>query len=677
VGFINLDGRSLSSTLPEVIENGEAPGSLDRLFFDANEKLLLKSFIEWVVEHDPDLISAWNGNGFDLPYLFKRMEKVGIDPSKLARETRFPGQSDVPPDAWLTRSNTPRIVGRTCYDMMDAWEATKFSEVKCTLENAANMELGEGKVDHADQSIYEMWRDDPALLLEYNAVDVRLTVEVDKAAGVLTDRMELKNAVGVSFEETLYAKDFIGMMVRRKLHEWDLVGPTKADGKPDNSDFEGAFTFPAYEGVRSNVISIDLASLYPFTMWMLNSSPEVLVEVYEDGEAALDALEGTPEFENHERAIAPNGAVFDLTKHGLFRELVDEAMEIAAEAKRKRNAAPAGSEEEEKWSEKYNSRKAIRNSLYGVLGYIWFFLYDKDVAGAVTTMGQRVIQRTSEYINSETTGEVIYGDTDSCYIAWPEHWSKKRALEATQQAVNTLNDTEYPALAEEWGMPGDESKWEIEIEDYSERFYQAGKKKRYAKRVTWKEGMAFGEVMDEPEIEIKGFEYKRSDTPPLLADLQKNVLQGIMAGMSDSDLRGLVFEAGEKITRTGVDWDYIGIPGGIGKRLGTYDNPGAHIRASKNANELLGLGFGKGDKPSRVYLEPKDVTVGETTERIDVIAFDRGEELEPIESQISVDVPTMREKIIAKPMGRILDPIDIDVDAALSGQEQGALTDWV
>jgi DNA polymerase I len=412
-------------------------------------------------------------------------------------------------------------------------------------------------------------------------------------------------------------------------------------------------------------------------MWMLNASPEVLVDVYEDGETALEVLQGTPEFENHERAIAPNGAVFDLTRHGLFRELVDEAMEIAAEAKRKRNAAPAGSDEEEKWSEKYNSRKAIRNSLYGVLGFVWFFLYEKDVAGAVTAMGQRVIQRTSEYINSETAGEPIYGDTDSVYIAWPEHWSKERALEATQQAVNTLNDQVYPALAEEWGMPGDESKWEIEIEDYSERFFQAGKKKRYAKYVTWKEGMPFDEEMDEPEIDVKGFEYKRSDTAPLLADLQKEVLYAIVTDASESEIRRLIFEAGEAISRQTPDWDYIGIPGGIGKRLAEYDSPGAHIRASKNANELLGLGLGKGDKPSRVYLEPTDVTNGDVTKRIGVIAFDRGAQLEEIEEQLYVDVHKMREKVIEKPMGRILDPIGIDVNAALRGQEQGALTDWV
>jgi DNA polymerase I len=108
-------------------------------------------------------------------------------------------------------------------------------------------------------------------------------------------------------------------------------------------------------------------------------------------------------------------------------------------------------------------------------------------------MAQQVTRASADYINEETVGKVIYGDTDSCYISWPDEWSIEECLQHTEEVVEELNNNVYPELASDYGMEAEQCKWEMEIEDASEVMFQSGRKKRYSKNVVWVEGMDFDE----------------------------------------------------------------------------------------------------------------------------------------------------------------------------------------
>mgnify|MGYP006278710419 CR=1 FL=1 len=664
-GFISLDGRQPAEAMPDIVTAGEPPGDLDKLHYAGTEKAMLKQFFKFIADTDPDVLLAWNNLGFDAPYLIERSNSLGLDLGKMAR----------PPEPEATHNQYgPEITGRVVYDLMVAWERMQYTEVSSRLENAASMELGDdaGKIQH-EETIYELWRDNVSKLLEYNARDVSLMVEINDAAGVMQDREELKDTVGVDYEDTYEASDFIEMQARRMLDEMNVAGPTFT-GPPrdeDDDDYEGALTLSPFEGVEENVTSIDLASLYPMTMWMLNSSPETLVEVADDP----DEVKPLPV--DDEKSVAPNGAVFDRSEDGLFRKLVDKAMELTRQAARRRSQYSPSDELWDYWNSVRESRKRIRNGLYGVLGWELFFLYSRPVAESITTMAQEVIRTSKEYIEANTQGEVVYGDTDSCYISWPDDWEISECLEATSEVVEELNEDVYPELATEWGMPADECKWEIEMEDASERMFQAGKKKRYAKRVVWKEGMDFGETLDEPSVKIMGFEYKRSDTAALTAQLQESVLKKIVNGKPKSEIRSEIFDAVQQIERRYPDWDLIGAPSGIGKELDNYDSPTAAAEAAQASNELLDLGIAKGDKPKRVYIEENTLEHDGESVRTDRIAFNDGIDLAPIEDQLYVDVGWMRELLIEGPIGRIVEPVGIDIHAAMKGTRQNSLSDFV
>ncbi len=640
-GFIDLDGRPVEEVFPD-----GKPVGLDAVHFDNTEKKMLIRFACWFNKCAADYILGWNSDDFDVPYLLARMDAVDANPDRLSPEgyTNF----------W--RGNAT-IKGVTCYDLLPAYKSTKRGELRSyKLDVVAENELGEKKLDHTGESVWDMYENDCDKLIRYNAKDVRLTVEVNREAGVLDFKQALRHEVGVDLENTTANNEFIEMMARRKLHERGEIAPD-AKYEPKDKKYEGAFVFDPYTGVTKNVLGMDLASLYPYTMAMLNASPETKV---------TEKPAGVPVAE------APNGAMFRLDRDGIFKELIDDAIGLKSDYKRLRNEAEPGSEEHETYSEKYDISKTITNSVYGTTGWERFFLYDEDVAEAVTTMGQAVIKATQQYINKETIGSVVYGDTDSNYVKFPRNWSKERCLEEAHQIVDELNETVYPALAEEHGMPDTNCLWDIEVEAYMESYFQAGKKKRYAYLCTWKDGRDC-----DPKVSISGFDCERSDTPMLTKELQEIVLKKILHGADELELGQIVYEAASSITPDDPDWNAIGIPGGLGKELEDYawtngTPKDAHPRAAFFTNEISGTNFGAGSKPKRVYVQPYTPEIdGWGYGVVDVLAF---EEQSDLPDDVVPDCGRMTQALVTKPMHRILDAVGIDVDAAVKNQLQTGLS---
>ena len=645
IGFMDGGGRPIEEMFP----NG-CPDELDALHVESTERAMLIRFATWVDARNPDLITGWNSSHFDVPYLVKRMENVCNTAARLSRE----GYCDVNQYGDVT------IKGRTLYDMLEVYKKNRFSELRSyKLDHVANVELGQEKITH-EQGYFEMWEDDPELLMDYNAMDVKLTVEIDRETDAISFRDSIRREIGTNFEDSLNSSDFIEMMARRKLHDDGLAGRT-TDYSRDPGDYEGAYVFPPYEGVAKNVVGIDLASLYPNTMAMINAGSESKVTLSE--KQKLDLTEG----DELGTAVAPNGACFDLGEETVLSSLVEDALGLKAEYKELLQNAEPGSEEQEEYEERYNVSKTIVNSLYGVVGWEKFFMYDEDVAEAVTLMGQACIKRTAKYVNEETEAEVIYGDTDSNYIKFPDEYTREECLVRAEEICQELNEEVYAELAEEHGIPGEDHRWEIEIEAYFERFFQPGRKKRYAYRCTWKEGMDFDESMDKPKYSVTGMNSERSDVSQLTVDMEKEILRAILDGEDQSEITSIVNKYAKKIDPSDPDWDYIGIPGGFGKSFSEYDSPTAHVRAALNANEVLDVNIDSDDKPMRCYLQDGG------KHGIDVIAYNGAEDLKPVEDEITMDAGRMTDVCIKSPMESTLEAIGIDVDAALKGQTQQGL----
>jgi DNA polymerase I len=229
-------------------------------------------------------------------------------------------------------------------------------------------------------------------------------------------------------------------------------------------------------------------------------------------------------------------------------------------------------------------------------------------------------------------------------------------------------------------------RFEIEFEKLYRRFFQAGKKKRYAGHIVWKEGK------DVDDIDITGFEYQRSDIAPITKRVQKEVIDRIVKGEDAESIKTYVGEVIEDYQAGNVDYDDVGIPGGIGKKLDNYDTDTAQVRGAKYANLLLGTNFQSGSKPKRLYLDrvhadfwdkveaekgldaSTDPLYGEFRRDPDVICFEYADQ---IPEEFEIDWDKMLDKTLKGPIARILEALDISWDEVKSGQEQTGLGQYM
>ncbi len=331
----------------------------------------------------------------------------------------------------------------------------------------------------------------------------------------------------------------------------------------------------------------------------------------------------------------------------------------------------------------------VGQSLYGVTGWDRFRLYDKEGAAAVTATGREVIDFT-ETATNELDYQVAYGDTDSVMISLSD-MSKEEAIETSFEIEDHINER-YDDFARE-ELNAEFHRFQIEFEKLYRRFFQAGKKKRYAGHIVWKEGN------DVDDIDITGFEYKRSDIAGITKEVQQHVIETIVTGddidddLADvktylSDVKTYLSDVIDRFLAGEMDVEEVGIPGGIGKRLDAYETPTAQVRGAQYANLLFGTNFGNGSKPKRLYLKKvhpdfwrrmeseegldpqRDLLYGEFKRDPDVICFEYADQVPP---EFEVDWEKMLEKTLKGPIERVIEALGMSWEEVKTGQEQTGL----
>ena len=174
-----------------------------------------------------------------------------------------------------------------------------------------------------------------------------------------------------------------------------------------------------------------------------------------------------------------------------------------------------------------NVLKVIMNTYYGVSGYTRFRLFDREIGAAVTSVGRAIIEHTRKIIEQQGY-TVIYGDTDSCMVHLPP-LSIEKTIETARVIEKALNGS-YQEFAKR-ELNADTHFFSIKFEKIYARFFQAGKKKRYAGQLVWKEGKEVN------QIDIVGFEIRRSDTPQITKVVQTRVMEMILDGTGYPEIK--------------------------------------------------------------------------------------------------------------------------------------------
>ncbi|NUB91762.1 DNA polymerase elongation subunit [Haloterrigena sp. SYSU A121-1] len=654
--------------IPEEIENYDPiEGEIDhevRSFED--EEAMLEAFIEYVEETDPDVLTGWNFEDFDAPYFLDRLEELegphhdyDLSIDRLSRVD----------EVWRSNWGGPDIKGRVVFDLLYGYQRMVFSELDSyRLDAVGEAELGVGKERYAGD-IGDLWEDDPTKLLEYNLRDVELCVELDRQQEIIPFWDEVRSFVGCKLEDAPTPGDAVDMYV---LHEayGRFALPSKGQQEA-GEEYEGGAVFEPITGVKENVTVLDLKSLYPMCMTTINASPETKVDP--------DEYEG----ETYVAPIGDDEIHFRKEPDGVMREMITELLAEREEKKELRNEHEPGSLEYEQYDRQQGAVKVIMNSLYGVSGWEQFRLYDKEAASAITATGREVIEFTETAAN-ELNYQVTYGDTDSVMLELGPEISKDEAIEQSFEIEEHINGR-YDDFARE-DLNAEAHRFQIEFEKLYRRFFQAGKKKRYAGHIVWKEGK------DVNDIDIVGFEYQRSDIAPITKEVQHRVIEMIVREGDVEGAKEYVNGIIEDVRTGDISLEEIAIPGGIGKRLDNYDTDTAQVRGAKYANLLLGTNFQRGSKPKRLYLDrvdpaffrrmesdegfdpQRDPLYGAFKRDPDVICFEYEDQIPP---EFEVDYDKMLEKTLKGPISRILEALDVSWNEVKSGQEQTGLGNFM
>jgi DNA polymerase, archaea type len=601
--FLLVD--NMDTAISELEANDPLPSGCFNPDFHAiclftNETSMLKSFAQYIKSRDPDVLTGWNFTGFDMPYILGRFSALHISAESLARISGKVG-------------DRVAVRGRQIFDLLLGYKRMHLTQKESyRLDAIAFEELGRRKI-HFTGKVSGL---SPSKLLEYNFVDVELCVGLEKKDEIVGFHIEIAKYVGCSLDKTLNSMPIIDTYILRKAHgRYVLPSKTNTEG---GEEFEGAAVFEPKKGLHENVIVLDLKSLYPMIMMTGNMSPDT-----KDPKGEI---------------VTPIGVRFRKKPDGLVREIQAEFLNERDSMKAKRNTFKFGSRDYKLMDMKQNVVKVLMNSYYGVSGNSKFRLYDREIGASITAVGREILEHGKKLIQSMGY-EVAMGDTDSAFVITRAK-TKEEAITIARQLEKMLNDS-YPAFAKKC-LNADVSYFSVKFEKFYSRFFSGGRKKRYAGLLSWKEGK------DVNEIDIVGFEIKRSDTPVVTKKAQKLLMEKVLKGENYEDIRKEIREILKNYRAGKYSLDEIGIPGGIGKALEDYDTKDAQVRGAEYANKHLGANFGKGSKPKRIYL--KAVPPG--YEKTDVICFEYGDQV-PLGFVVDMDV--MLEKTLQKPLERIME----------------------
>ena len=519
------------------------------------EEHLLRAFLNYWITNFPDILTGWNVELYDVPYICGRMERLFGE-----REMKQMSPWGIVHREEMEIKGREQILynmyGINVVDYLDLYKKfTYTNQESYRLDHIANVELGQKKLDHSEfENFKEFYTKDWQKFIDYNILDVELVSRLE-------DKMKLiELAIALAYDAKVNIRD-----VYYQVRMWDtiiynflkdkgiVVPPSKRSDK--NEKYEGAYVKEPKPGRYDWVVNFDLNSLYPHLIMQYNISPETLVDRRHPTATVTGLLEKQVEIDGT-YCVAPNGAQYRKDIHGFLPQIMQKIYDERTlykkkmlQAKRDNEVQPSAKLQRDisKFNNIQMARKIQLNSAYGAIGNQYFRYYNLSNAEAITYGGQFSIRwienKMNEYLNRvlKTEGEdyVIASDTDSIYLNMgPLVETVYKGREKTDESVVTfLNKISEMELE-----PYIESSYE-ELADYVSAYDQKmimkreniassgiwTAKKRYILNVWDSEGVRYSE----PKLKIMGLEAVKSSTPMPCRNAIKKALRIMVTGTEE------------------------------------------------------------------------------------------------------------------------------------------------
>ncbi|KAH9128699.1 hypothetical protein LEN26_005754 [Aphanomyces euteiches] len=467
------------------------------------ESEMLEAWAAFVRQVDPDVLTGYNIDNFDIPYLINRGKALKLSPQYHCwgrlKNTANIMEKKAFQSAQYGKSDNMRTTmhGRTSFDMLPIIRRSQQLS-SYSLNSVCAQFLGQQKEDVPHGIISDLQRgtdDDRHRLAMYCLKDAVLPLTLLQKLSYLVNYIEMARVTGVPLDFLIDRGQQIKVysMLLRKCRGAGLVVPNlPRQGGGDDAGYEGATVIePVKAYYTMPIATLDFASLYPI--------------------APSDVSKLSPDAYQ----TSPSGDVFvrNTTKKGILPLILEELLSARKQAKRDMATAPDAMTKAVQ-NGRQLALKVSANSVYGFTGANVGQLPCIPIASSVTAYGRELLLKTREHVETLYTVEngykhnaqVIYGDTDSVMVKFGVE-TVAEAMPLAEEAAKLVSDI-FPRPI----------KLEFEKVYYP---YLLMNKKRYA-------GLLWTKPEKYDKLDTKGLETVRRDNCLLTRRMVESILKKIL-----------------------------------------------------------------------------------------------------------------------------------------------------
>ncbi len=520
-----------------------------------DEYELVQQFLNCWEGLDIDIVTGWNIEFFDIPYIVNRIRRLFNDTeARRLSPWRILDEKIIEFRGKENQSFNP--AGISVLDYYQLYRKFMFgNQESYKLDFIAQVELGEKKIDYSEYgNLLELYKRDHQKFIEYNIHDCVLVDRLDEKLKFLEQTMAISYDAKVNYPDVMTTVRPWDIIIHNYLLEQGIVIPPMRRTSADGS-LIGGFVKEPKLGLSKWVVSFDLNSLYPHLIMQYNISPETFA-----GKVGIPSIEGLLEgnfkYVHDDLSHAANGCTYRKDNQGFLPALMEKMYndrtkykKLMLEAKQRYENNPNA--EDEKLVARYHNmqmaKKIQLNSAYGALANQFFRWFSYDHAEAITMSGQlsiRWIEKKMNLFMNKVLGIsegrpidfVIASDTDSIYVemdALVAHLDTDNELDIVvaidkfcNQKIQPYLDKCYQELADM--MNAYQQKMQMKRETIANKGIWRGKK-MYILNAWNVEGVQY----NEPKLKLQGIEAVRSSTPKACRENIKKCLSIIMNGTQE------------------------------------------------------------------------------------------------------------------------------------------------
>jgi DNA polymerase elongation subunit (family B) len=601
------------------------------------EKEIFTRFIEYIESDYPDILTGWNSEFFDIPYVINRCTNIlgeewtkRLSPSGNVYNRSIKGQFGQEQIRWY-------IEGISLIDYLDVYKRFCLGiRESYKLDYIAEFELGEKKVSFGAMNLATLADKDWKTFIDYNIQDVKLLVKLEEKLKY-TELIRMLAYVGLTtFEAAMGSLSVINGATAVKARYRDQKIPSFIRNE-DTGKNPGAYVGEPLSGFQEYIISFDANSLYPNVMISLNISPETKVGVIETkddkqvtirhvcGKTFTLPIDKFAQFVNNEQiAISKADVMFTQKKKGVMPEILDyyynkrQAIRKDIKKLKKQYSEFTNKETSEakqvkmtidQLDAKQMCIKVFINSIYGYFGNKNAPFGDDDIASSITLTGQSVIKHSNELLKSfikqqlpdineeQLNNCIIYNDTDSSYVSIKplivnKLFKFKEGNKLTKETLNKVIEIEDYLNKEIkiWGVKSINSK-DCRFIFKREAIADVGiflQKKRYVLHILDDEGIACD------KFKYTGVEVVRSTMPNAIKPYVKKIIETMLTTQNIGETNLVLNETYDIFKKLSVeDITFVSGIKGYEKYAGMCDDfttakgMPCHVKAAYMHNLLL------------------------------------------------------------------------------------------